>query len=108
MARATAAVLVARVFVLGLLIHVCNVTGFIFYRCAGEGAQSLLHEAANLELDGSLLGYVDRFQSLGVLRFARSADLGLENAEVAELQAVASAQLADDLVEEALDNLLDL
>jgi hypothetical protein len=80
-------------------------------RISGRGGaitdQPLLHQPADLELDGSFGGDFDLFQSLGVLRGAGGTDLALEHAEVAEFEAVALAQFLHDLVQKALHDALD-
>ena len=66
-----------------------------------------LHHPPDLELYGALWGHLDALERLGVLGGAGGPFLGLENAEVAELQTVSVAQLLDHVVQKTLDDLLD-
>ena len=103
-----AALIVA--FVIGVgaaLVHLVDVSGFVIDRGAGHFAEPLLHQPADLELHGAFLGHGDWLERLGVLRLTCLAELGLEDAEVAELQTVTPTELVDDLVEELLDHLFD-
>src|SRR5205085_1914379 len=65
---------------------------------------ALLHEAADPELHDSFRWDVDLLERARVLRLPRRALLDLEHAELAELEAIAAAELLDDLVEEELDH----
>jgi len=69
--------------------------------------ESLFHDSADLELDGSFFGHRDALEGFGVLSDASGPDLAFENAEVSELQAVTVPQFLDDFVEEPLDHKLD-
>jgi len=64
----------------------------------------LLHQPTHFELDGPLFRNFDRLKRLGVLSLARFANLGLKDTEVSEFQAVAFAELVDDLVQELLND----
>ena len=69
-------------------------------------ADLLAHQAADLELDDSLRGHFDLFESARVLCPARSAIARFEHAELSELETVAFSEFVDDRVEERLDDLL--
>jgi hypothetical protein len=69
--------------------------------------KGILHEPADFELDGFLGWDGDTFEGLGILRDARSPLSDLEHAKIAELQAIAFTELADHVVQEALDDSLD-
>src|SRR5690606_3844819 len=61
---------------------------------------------ADLELDRLLGRHGNGFKSLGILGHARGAVARLEDAEIPELDSVAFAQLADHMIEKALNGLL--
>lgn len=69
-------------------------------------AEFHLHDAADLELYGSLLWNLDALERLGILGGACRTDLALKHAEVTEFQAVAATQLIDDVIQKALNNAL--
>ena len=68
--------------------------------------QSLLHQSADLELDGPLGRHLDPLHRLWVLGDAGCSRLCLEHAKVPELQTVTFAKLVNDLVEEMLNDVL--
>lgn len=78
--------------------------------CAGRGAgggfEALTHAASGFELDGSLCGDGDAFESLWVLGHARGAVLDFKDSEIAELEAVAFGDFVDHLIKKLLDDLL--
>jgi hypothetical protein len=61
-----------------VVAHVGDVAGLILDGGAGHAGKLLLHQPADLELDGALLGDLDGLEGLGVLRLARLADLGFK------------------------------
>lgn len=67
-----------------------------------------LHQAADLELDGTSGGHGDGFEGLGVLRLSGFADFDFENPEVTKLKTIPAAELIDDAVEEKLNDVFHL
>ena len=62
-----------------------------------------LHHTANLELHGALLRDFDPFKRFWILSGTSLAELALKHAEVSELQAVTSAKLLNNVIQEELN-----
>src|SRR5436853_4764546 len=60
-----------------------------------DAIKRIAHESAALELDGFARGHGDALHGLGILCHARRPHADFKHAEIAELQTVAGAQVAD-------------
>jgi hypothetical protein len=67
----------------------------------------LFHQPTHLELHDSSGRDLNAFESLWVLRFPGGTCPGLEDAEIAEFQAIVAGKLADNLIEKRLNDGLD-
>jgi hypothetical protein len=65
------------------------------------------HDPAGLEFDRYPGRYLHLLHGLGVLADAGSVAMHAEHAKIAKFQATAATQLANHLIQEVLDNLLD-
>ena len=67
----------------------------------------LFHQTAHFKFDRSLCRDINALEGFGILSDSGGSCSCFENAKVPEFQPVALPELVDDLVEEALEDLLD-
>jgi len=81
--------------------------GLLYVSGGDKRLQFLLHKATHLELDRSFCRYGHTFECPWILGDSCRPRSGLEDAEIAELQAIVSGQFSDDFIKERLNNTLD-